>query len=133
MYYTSSTIRVAGEVAMTLGSRFRGPFSGGGVLVTGGCAGIGEAVVEAWAEQAITHLVVLDNDSEALRAAGQRLGGRGFEFLGICQDVGDPGAWESAAEEIRRRFGGLDYVVANAGLGMAETLPEITFEMWRRV
>ena len=38
-----------------------------------GCAGIGKAVVEAWADQAITHLVVLDTDGEALSAAGQRL------------------------------------------------------------
>src|SRR4051794_25331838 len=104
---------------------FRPPFSGGVALVTGGCAGIGEAVVAALAEQTISGLVVLDRDAEALGALQSRLSGPRLDVMVLAHDVADEDAWAASAARIKARFGGVDYVVANAGVGMVEPLMEI--------
>jgi len=112
---------------------FRAPFSGGSALVTGGAAGIGEAVVLALAEQGFRRLVVLDRDPLGLERLRERVAGPGLEFLALSHDVADPDAWDGTTAELKARFGGIDYVVANAGVGMVEPIMETSFAMWRRV
>jgi 2-keto-3-deoxy-L-fuconate dehydrogenase len=118
---------------MTTTIPFRPPFSGGVALVTGGAAGIGEALVAALAQQSLTRLVVIDRDAAALEALRARVSGPDLEIMALSHDVADEDAWAASVAQIKARFGGVDYVVANAGVGMVEPLMETTLAMWRRV
>jgi meso-butanediol dehydrogenase/(S,S)-butanediol dehydrogenase/diacetyl reductase len=75
-------------------------------LVTGASRGVGAAVARAFAERGAS--VAL------LSRSGDDLG----LGLGIACDVADRAAVFAAVEHARAAFGGLDCVVANAGVGM---------------
>ena len=58
-------------------------------------------------------MAVVDLDADQAREAAERIGER---TIGIGADVTDAGAMMAAVAEIVERFGGLDVVVANAGI-----------------
>ena len=102
------TGRVAGKVA----------------LVTGAASGIGRA----------TALALL-REGAAVAATDLRPPDLGDEgALCLAHDVTDEAAWERAVAQLLARFGGLDVLVNNAGIGgaggglLATSLPD-----WRRV
>ncbi len=82
-------------------------------LVTGGARGIGFATCRALIARGAS-VVVVDLDQQASeRAAGELHDTRA---LGIAADVTDRGALQRAVADAVERFGGLDVVVANAGV-----------------
>jgi NAD(P)-dependent dehydrogenase (short-subunit alcohol dehydrogenase family) len=82
-------------------------------LVTGGARGIGFATARALVARGAS-VAIVDLDQEACeRAAGEIHDSR---TLGIAADVTDRGAMQRAVATIVERFGGLDVVVANAGI-----------------
>jgi NAD(P)-dependent dehydrogenase (short-subunit alcohol dehydrogenase family) len=82
-------------------------------LITGGARGIGFATGQALARRGAT-VVLVDLDQGSVEAAASRLGeGRG---LGLAADVSDRGAVEAAVAAAVERFGGVDIVMANAGI-----------------
>ncbi|WP_166363704.1 SDR family NAD(P)-dependent oxidoreductase [Pseudomonas akapageensis] len=89
-------------------------FTGKTVLVTGGGAGIGRAIVEAFA-RAGARLVVAEID--AARAADVRnvLESSATEALVVETDVTVREQVMALAEQIQERFGGLDVLVNNVG------------------
>src|SRR5688572_5566649 len=87
------------------------------VLVTGGARGIGLGIARAAAARGATPVLV-DVDEDALGAAREGLGGRA---LALQADVTDASALEEAFHEASRRLGGLDVVVANAGIAPLAT------------
>jgi len=100
-------------------------------LVTGAARGIGFETARQ------IHLrggsvAVLDLDPEQAREAAERIGERA---VGIGADVTDQGAMQAAVAETVERFGGLDVVVANAGVAPEKlaTVRGIGGEEWERV
>jgi 3-oxoacyl-[acyl-carrier protein] reductase len=87
-------------------------------LVTGGSRGIGRATAEALAEHG-AHVVVnyVKGEAAAREVADSitKNGGKA-EILGF--DVADPKACESAIEDLVKRHGKLDVLVANAGIAI---------------
>ncbi len=82
-------------------------------LVTGGARGIGFATCRALIARGAS-VVVVDLDQSAVeRAAGQL---SDTHALGLAADVTDRGAMQRAVATAVERFGGLDVVVANAGV-----------------
>ena len=82
------------------------------VLITGAAAGIGRALAKAFADQA-TRLVLVDRDPGVEAVAGA-LGPR---HVGLVLDVADEASAERAVETALQRFGRLDVLVNNAGIG----------------
>ena len=82
-------------------------------LVTGGGRGIGLATARALAARGASVAVVDLVQEDADRAASQVHDTRA---LGIAADVTDRGALQQAVARTVERFGGLDVVVANAGI-----------------
>jgi NAD(P)-dependent dehydrogenase (short-subunit alcohol dehydrogenase family) len=100
-------------------------------LVTGAARGIGFECARQ------IHLrggsvTVVDLDPEQAREAAERIGPRA---IGIGADVTDEGAMRAAVAETVERFGGLDVVVANAGIAPKRmaTVRGIGAEEWERV
>lgn len=100
------------------------------VLVTGAAQGIGLALAQnLYAQQATVALV--DVDGDAVRRAASELGPRA---LALDADVRDRAAMAEAVETTVRHFGGLDIVVANAGVSPAPaTLRTINGDDFDRV
>ena len=87
------------------------------VVITGAANGIGLATARAAARRgAIPALLDIDANGASARAA--ELGGRA---IGLGADVTDLEALETAVQEVVRRLGGIDVLVANAGIGPATT------------
>jgi 3-oxoacyl-[acyl-carrier protein] reductase len=107
--------------------------SGMTALVTGGSRGIGRAaallLARSGADVVITyHTRAGDADSTAAEIRG--LGRRAVVVGG---DLADSSVAEQLVAGVQREFGGLDILVANAGIWPAEEvrLGEMTLERWR--
>ena len=81
-------------------------------LITGGARGIGLATARSLAARGAVVLIA-DLDEVAVRAAA---GVHDTRAVGIVADVTDRGAMQRAVAGAVERFGGLDVVVANAGI-----------------
>ena len=77
-------------------------------------------------------VVVVDLDADRGREAAERIGERA---IGIAADVTDRGAMMAAVAEAVERFGGLDVVVANAGIApdVSRRPAAMSTEEWERV
>ena len=82
-------------------------------LVTGAARGIGFATARALIARGAS-VVVADLDEDAARHAAAQL--HDSRALGLAADVTDRGAVQRAVAATVERFGGLDVVVANAGV-----------------
>ncbi|UKK85607.1 bifunctional rhamnulose-1-phosphate aldolase/short-chain dehydrogenase [Sphingopyxis sp. BSN-002] len=109
------------------------PLAGRIALVTGGAGGIGAATAERLAADDACVLLV-DRDADALAKATQDLEGRfGRDRIrsAVC-DVTDEAQVAAAFEVCAREFGGLDVLVANAGIASSAPIEDTTLELWQR-
>jgi NAD(P)-dependent dehydrogenase (short-subunit alcohol dehydrogenase family) len=105
--------------------------TGGGVaLITGGASGIGLAVASRLQRRG-WRLALLDLTEPALRAATARL--TGGEVLTEAGDVTRPEDCARAVAATLARFGAIDLVWANAGVGAGGPLRHMEAGEWRRV
>ena len=103
------------------------------VLVTGGCAGIGRALVLRFA-QAGARLVILDLQQDELDGLLQHLADHHHvEAMGLCCDVADAAAVQAAVALVTERFGGIDVLVNNAGVSHRSTFIDTDLEVFQRV
>jgi NAD(P)-dependent dehydrogenase (short-subunit alcohol dehydrogenase family) len=82
-------------------------------LVTGGARGIGFATARALLARGAC-VAIVDLHADAVAAAASQL--HDTRALGLTGDVTDRGAMQQAVAATVERFGGLDVVVANAGI-----------------
>jgi NAD(P)-dependent dehydrogenase (short-subunit alcohol dehydrogenase family) len=100
-------------------------------LVTGGARGIGFATGRALIERGAS-VVIVDLDQGAAEAAAAQL--HESRALGLAADVTDRSAMQRAVATTVERFGGLDVVVANAGIASrAATFRAMSTEAFDRV
>ncbi|MEU9020321.1 SDR family oxidoreductase [Actinomadura sp. NPDC048394] len=95
-----------------------GALAGKVALVTGGAAGIGRAVVEAYVE-AGAKVAVLDRDADGAAAVAAEFGADVHATVGLAESLADN---QRAVREAVDAFGRLDVFVGNAGVG-AGNLP----------
>jgi NAD(P)-dependent dehydrogenase (short-subunit alcohol dehydrogenase family) len=86
--------------------------SGKVAVVTGGARGIGFGTAQALAARG-ARLVIVDLDPGAAESAAAQLPGTA---LGLAADVTDRGAMQRIVATVTDRLGGLDLIVANAGV-----------------
>jgi NAD(P)-dependent dehydrogenase (short-subunit alcohol dehydrogenase family) len=104
-------------------------FTGKTVLVTGGGAGIGRAIAEAFG-RAGASVVVAELDEGRVADTRAALEGAGVDALVSQTDVRDRAAIDALMEQVKARFGGLDVLVNNVGdfLGIAKPFQYVTDE-----
>ena len=90
----------------------RFPLDGKVALVTGAMRGIGYETAKALHARGAS-VVLTDIDAALTEAAATGIGARA---IGLAADVRDEAAVEAAVAVAVQRFGGLDVVVANAGI-----------------
>jgi NAD(P)-dependent dehydrogenase (short-subunit alcohol dehydrogenase family) len=112
-----------------------GQVSGKVAIVTGGASGIGEACAETLAREGASVLVT-DIDDALGKSVVERIGKAGGPGSGrahyLRHDVRDEAAWPGVIAEAEKRFGRLDIMVANAGIGVAIPIADMTLADWQR-
>ena len=85
-------------------------------LVTGASGGIGRAIAEELARQG-SKVVLLARREEALVAVAEQIRAAGGTAEWVAGDVTDPAVRRAAIDRAVEKFGGLDVLVNNAGIG----------------
>lgn len=102
-------------------------------IVTGGGSGIGKGAAIKLAEEGAS-VGVLDINLDAAQAVAEGISKAGGKAVAIAVNVADEGQVSSAVEEVARRFGGLDTVIANAGVmlfGRDTVAAELDLKTWQ--
>jgi NAD(P)-dependent dehydrogenase (short-subunit alcohol dehydrogenase family) len=107
-------------------------FSGKVALVTGSGQGIGRATAERFVAEG-AKVCALDGDASRLDETVRALASGGGDVEGITGDISRRKDVRSAVQRCVERFGGLDVLVANAGITSVQPLLEIDDASWQRV
>ncbi|WP_372783512.1 bifunctional rhamnulose-1-phosphate aldolase/short-chain dehydrogenase [Phenylobacterium sp.] len=109
------------------------PLVGKIALITGAGGGIGQATAARLLAEGAC-VMLLDLNGEAVETAKQSLVqkfGRDLVRAAVC-DVTDEAQVQSAFDLCAREFGGLDILVANAGIASSAPIEETTVALWRK-
>ena len=108
-----------------------GQLKGKAAVVTGGASGIGEACSETLAREGAS---VLITDIDPLRGKDvvERIAKAGGKAHYLNHDVRDEAAWPGVIAEAKKRFGRLDIMVANAGIGIMAPIATMTLADWQK-
>ena len=101
-------------------------------LVTGSSRGLGYAMAEGLAA-AGARVILNGRDEAMLTRAADRLRGQGHAVDARAFDVRDIDAARAAADQMIATQGGIDILIANAGIGHRATVEEMRPEDWDRV
>ena len=109
-----------------------GQVQGKVALVTGGASGIGAAVAELLAREG-AQVAVTDIDELRGPELVAGIGEAGYQSQFLQQDVTSEERWIEVVAEVEQRFGRLDILVSNAGIGIAvPSIVDMTLADWRR-
>lgn len=102
-------------------------------LITGAAGGIGRAIAQRLVEHGAS-VAVTDLDgaaaAELARELNQRTGR--LNALGIAMDVTREESIERAFDEVLRTFGGVDFLVSNAGIASVASIDQLDRAAWDR-
>jgi NAD(P)-dependent dehydrogenase (short-subunit alcohol dehydrogenase family) len=92
-------------------------------IVTGGSRGIGLAIAEALGEQGYA-LTIAARRAEPLEKTAEELRGKRFEVEHVAANVADEEGIRSVVDRHRERYGRLDVLVNNAGMGVGAAVAD---------
>ncbi len=102
------------------------------ILLTGASRGIGRAIARELARRG-ARVAGLATRLENLEATGAEVRDAGGEWLPLAGDVADPATAEAAVQALGETWGGVDGLVANAGITRDNLLLRMSPEQFREV
>jgi NAD(P)-dependent dehydrogenase (short-subunit alcohol dehydrogenase family) len=101
-------------------------------LISGGARGMGACEARLFAREGARVVVGDVRESEG-RAVETEIAAKGGEALFVHLDVTSEDDWRRAVATAEDRFGRLDVLVNNAGVGGAGRLEDVALDEWNRV
>ena len=95
-------------------------------LITGASKGIGFGIAEALLKQGVKVAITSRSQASAEEAAKKL----GTDVLAIAADVKDFESQQKAVEKVIAKFGALDFLIANAGVGHFAPIDELDPKLW---
>jgi short-subunit dehydrogenase len=103
------------------------------VVITGASSGLGAVLAEAFADQG-ANLALFSRSEDRLEEIGARCRERGARCLAVAGDVARAEDCERLVDRTVSEYGGVDYLVANAGVGMWTRFEEVEdLEIFRKL
>lgn len=101
--------------------------------VTGAAGGIGRAIVEKLAQEG-AHVVALDLDRGGVEKLAEEMNGRlkSPQVLGLRLDVTQESEIDQAMVKTLRAFGGIDFLVSNAGVADVAPIDKLDLKIWEK-
>src|SRR5262249_14153339 len=99
-------------------------------IVTGAASGIGARCAQTLALSG-AKVIVTDIDRAGGASTALKIAEAGADALFLDQDVTDEARWAQVIAAAEGRYGRLDIMVANAGIGLMVPLEEMTLADWR--
>ncbi|EGL15738.1 MULTISPECIES: SDR family oxidoreductase [unclassified Paenibacillus] len=96
-------------------------------IITGGASGIGERMVDLFAQEGAI-VIAADINEEALERASRKQNVHGMK-LNVASDED----WAALAKEVNDRFGKIDILVNNAGISSEKPFQEIDAQDWQKM
>jgi NAD(P)-dependent dehydrogenase (short-subunit alcohol dehydrogenase family) len=101
-------------------------------LISGGARGMGAAEAAMFCGEGASVVIgdVLDGEGKAIES---EIGGKGGRIVYVHLDVTSEADWQAAVDLAVSRFGKLDVLVNNAGIGAHGRVEDTSAEAWDRV
>lgn len=100
-------------------------------LITGGASGIGKATAFRFVEEG-AKVVISDIQDSLGQVVEKELIARGGEAMYLHHDVSDESSWKEVLSKVDQKFGGLDILFNNAGIGDKLTLEETPMDTYMK-
>src|SRR5687768_4981801 len=100
-------------------------------IVTGGSKGIGLAIARAFLDRGM-QVTIGARDRADLAAAARALEG-GEKLHTVRADVRNPADAQLLVDDTVKRFGGVDVLVNNAGVGKFANVADMSLDDWRQI
>lgn len=101
-------------------------------IVTGGAKGIGLGIAKELARHGC-RIALWDMDMEALHAATDEIAALGVEVESFQVNVAAQDQVESAVAQLQAKWGRIDVLVNNAGIGGDKLVTKMDLDFWKRV
>jgi 3-oxoacyl-[acyl-carrier protein] reductase len=102
-------------------------------LVTGAARGIGLSIADRLAGDGY-QLALNDIDANGLAHTVARIKEAGHQVIGLAGDVGDSDTIGEMIDKVMERFGRIDSLVNNAGIGgVGKSILELTLDEWNEM
>lgn len=104
-------------------------------LITGGTKGIGYGIAQSLLKQGI-HVAITSRRLASAKKAAEVLNKESktsAKAIGLEADVRNLESQKAAVNQVKKEFGKLDIVIANAGLGHFGSIEDLTTDQWDEV
>ena len=97
--------------------------------ITGGSKGIGYGIAETLLKAGMK-VAITSRNIDAAKKAAQSLSNNESKILALQSDVSDAESEAKAVDAVIKKFGRLDVLIANAGVGHFASIENITIDEW---
>jgi len=107
------------------------PLEGKTALITGGTKGIGYGIAISMLAQGMNVAITSRKKTSAEQAAKKLAKIGTGSVIGLKADVRDLKSQKEAVKQTIKKFGGLDVLIANAGVGHFNSIEKLTAKQWQ--
>lgn len=101
-------------------------------LITGAARGIGRAIADRYAREG-ARVAIADLNHDSASEAAEAIRSMGGEAMALAMDVTDEKAVDDGFRHVADQWGGVDIVLANAGVQHIDPVHKLAYQDWRKV